>query len=813
MKKEIHLNKFVPRDYQLCLFDALENKHYKRIFAVWPRRCLSGESHILLPDGSWKFLKDLKVGDKILSWDGHKFVPDKVKNKWSTGVKKTKKVQAYCFLPIVTSEDHRFASVTQYYDKFSWTRISDFKTQMQALNYAGLGGGCYHNPDLAEFIGYMSCDGYCSGYQQPKFTNTNQEILKRVEYLAKKLFNYDAIWRKKGNGYDLGFSNGTRGGGTFKNKVKELFRKYGQDVPKYKQRLISLVWEFDSESLSRFFAAAISSDGSIYAQKKGFVTDRNRIVPPGNEITISCGMSDAYGWDMYWLLRKVGIVPQVPHKERESNWKIRVSKGRDIKKLFTSGPIYGKQDKQAMILARLPKNPRSQTLLAGCFKNKLKISDHKEEELYDIETEKNHNFVANGYVVHNSGKDMTAYNICIRELLRKPQTIYYIFPTFASGRRILWDAISNDGFRILDYLPSELIESRNEMLMRIKLINGSVFQIIGSDTYDNTLVGTNPKGVVFSEFAISDPMAYSFVRPILSANGGWCIIISTPRGRNAMWDLYKIAKQSPAWFVSMLTVEDTKHIAIEDIMQERESGEMSEDLQMQEYWCSFDKGVEGSYYTKYIDRARLNGQIGLIPWESNYPVHTAWDLGVRDSTAILFFQVVGTSIRIIDSYEKNKEGLEHYINFLKTKPYTYGKHIAPHDIRVCEFASGNTRWEKARQLGVTFEVADRLSIEDGIEAVRSTFSKLYINAANCKNFIRAIENYRQEYDSKKKVYKPRPLHDSNSHFSDALRYLCISLPKMSDGMTAEDVDKNYRDAVYGQQSNIPSFFRDDNIRY
>lgn len=362
-----------------------------------------------------------------------------------------------------------------------------------------------------------------------------------------------------------------------------------------------------------------------------------------------------------------------------------------------------------------------------------------------------------------AGKDLTAWNICIRELLRKVQTIYYIFPTFSSGRRILWDAINNDGFRILDYLPFELTASRNEQLMRIKLINGSVFQIIGSDTYDTSLIGTNPQMVIFSEFALSDPMAYSFVRPILSANGGTCMIVSTPRGKNHLWDLYQIAKQSPRWFVSKLTIEDTKHISLEDIMKEREDGEMSEDLQLQEYWTSFQKGVEGSYYTKYIDRARLNGQIGMVPWESNYPVHTAWDLGVRDSTAILFFQVIGTSIRIIDAYEKNKEGLEHYINFLKTKPYTYGKHIAPHDIRVREFSSGNTRWEKARQLGVRFEIADKLSIEDGIEAVRSTFSKLWIDERNCKNFIKAIENYRQEYDSKRRVYKPRPLHDCNSH--------------------------------------------------
>lgn len=407
-----------------------------------------------------------------------------------------------------------------------------------------------------------------------------------------------------------------------------------------------------------------------------------------------------------------------------------------------------------------------------------------------------------------AGKDMTAWNLCIRELLRSTKTIYYIFPTFAAGRRILWDAITNDGFRILDYLPPDLVDSRHEQYMRIRLRNGSVFQIIGSDSYDNTLVGTNPQGVVFSEFAISDPMAYQFVRPILTANQGWVLIVSTPRGKNFMWEMYKAAIQNPDdWFVSKLTVEDTKHIPMEYILKEREIGEMSEDLQMQEYWTSFDMGVEGGYYTKYIDRMRLNGQLGAVPWETQYPVHTAWDIGIRDSTVIIFFQVVGSAIKIIDYYEKNKEGIEHYANVIKSKPYTYGRHIGPHDIRNLEFSTGTTRWEKARQLGITFDVADKLSIMDGIEAVRTTLPKTWIDEKNCKQFIKAIENYRQEYDSKKRIYKNNPLHDQFSHAADAMRYLAVHLPKLGTGMTPEDIEKMRSDAKYGQQSKLPQFFR------
>ncbi|HZW60822.1 MAG TPA: hypothetical protein VFF04_01220, partial [Candidatus Babeliales bacterium] len=376
-----------------------------------------------------------------------------------------------------------------------------------------------------------------------------------------------------------------------------------------------------------------------------------------------------------------------------------------------------------------------------------------------------------------AGKDITAFNTVIRMALRKVGTYFYVFPTYSSGRKILWDAITNDGHRILDYIPPELIESKNEQQMRIRLINHSVIQIIGSDNYDNSLVGTNAVGMVFSEYALQDPRAYQFSRPILTGNDGWALFISTPRGKNHLWELYQIAQHNPDWFSYKLTVEDTQHVPLHEIEKERMSGEMSDDLIQQEYYCSFDMGVEGAYYIKYLDKMRIKGQIGQVPWESSCKVNTAWDLGFTDSCVIIFFQVIGMTIRIIDYYEKNKEGLEHYVKVLESKPYSYGKHIFPHDIKVTELGSGITRIEKLRQLGIRATVAENVSIVDGIEAVRSAFSKIWIDETNCRQLIKALENYRQEYDSKRRVYKSQPLHNEFSHAADAMRYLCISLPK------------------------------------
>jgi len=240
---------------------------------------------------------------------------------------------------------------------------------------------------------------------------------------------------------------------------------------------------------------------------------------------------------------------------------------------------------------------------------------------------------------------------------------------------------------------------------------------------------------------------------------------------------------------------------------------MSDDLIQQEYYCSFEMGVEGSYYAKYLDRMRVKGQISAVPYENGFKVHTAWDLGVRDSTSIIFFQTVGQTVRIIDYYENSKVGLEHYVKVIQSKEYIYGKHIAPHDIAVKEFGTGMTRLERARQMGITFTVAPNISIVDGIEAVRATLGKIWIDEKQCSHLIKALENYRQEFDGKRKVYKDHPLHNWSSHACDSLRYLCVSLPKTRDGLSPEELDKRYRDAVYGPNTHLPNVFRDDLPNY
>lgn len=206
---------------------------------------------------------------------------------------------------------------------------------------------------------------------------------------------------------------------------------------------------------------------------------------------------------------------------------------------------------------------------------------------------------------------------------------------------------------------------------------------------------------------------------------------------------------------------------------------------------------------------RLEGRITDVPYETGFKVHTAWDLGMSDNTSIIFFQNIGTTLRIIDCYENSSQGLEHYAKYLQSKPYVYGRHIAPHDIRVRELGTGISRLEKARQLGIDFTVADSVSVMDGIEAVRSMTSNLWIDENKGAPLIKALENYRREYDNKRQTYKDNPLHNWSSHMSDSARYMAISLSKTRDGMSAQDQEKLYRQAVYGSNHDLPPIFRDN----
>tara|TARA_R110002096_G_scaffold113208_3_gene246254 strand:+ start:439 stop:1758 length:1320 start_codon:yes stop_codon:yes gene_type:complete len=398
-----------------------------------------------------------------------------------------------------------------------------------------------------------------------------------------------------------------------------------------------------------------------------------------------------------------------------------------------------------------------------------------------------------------AGKEITCWNYMIREAVcGRVGTYCYFFPTSRLGRRILWDGANKDGKRFIDYIPPELIEgSPNSVEMKIELKNKSVIQIMGTENILN--VGINPIGCVFSEFSLQDPKTWDFVRPILRENEGWAVFNFTPRGKNHACDLYHMAKENDNWFCQKLSIDDTSVLTAADMDIERAEG-MSENLIQQEYYCNFDQGIEGSFYAKYLNEAEKDERVTNVPYDPYAKVDTYWDLGVSDSTTIIFAQNVGQEIHIIDTYSNEGEGLDHYARVVDEKAkeglWQYGRHCAPHDIRVRELGHGaKTRLQMARDLGLHFDVVPNLSIHEGIEMARGMFHKLWIDRKKNTYFLKCLENYHRTFNERLNVFSDKPCHDFSSHYCDAFRYMGVMQNKTKRAhMTeneAQDMEKLY----------------------
>lgn len=410
------------------------------------------------------------------------------------------------------------------------------------------------------------------------------------------------------------------------------------------------------------------------------------------------------------------------------------------------------------------------------------------------------------WIVHRrGGKDTTMWNYMIKRAYLEPGQYFYFLPTFAQAKKVIWDGMTNDGKRMLDYIPKEIIvgnPNNTEMKIWIKGANGeSLIQLIGGDSYDNVM-GTNPRGVVFSEWPLMDPMSYEYIKPILAANGGWAAFVYTPRGKgNHGWDLAEIARKNPdEWFYELLTVEKTGVLSAEQIEAERRKG-MPEDLIQQEFYCNFDRGQEGSYFGRHMDEVRKKGQICHVPYDPAVPVRTYWDLGIGDSTAIWFAQYVGKEVHLINYYENSGEGLAHYVRILddyrRETGCVYDLAVAPHDIQARELTTGTTRLETARRLGLSFRVAPKLSLESGIEAVRMILSRCWFDEKRCEHGLKCLENYRKSYNEKFRVYGDKPVHDSTSHGTDAFRYLAITESSFRPDRGVDDNDYQKMMGLWG----------------
>ena len=292
------------------------------------------------------------------------------------------------------------------------------------------------------------------------------------------------------------------------------------------------------------------------------------------------------------------------------------------------------------------------------------------------------------------GKTVLAINQLIKAALtcdKSRPRFGYIAPTFSQAKAVAWDYLKF----YTSVVPGRVV---NESELRITLPNESQIRLYGADNPDS-LRGLYFDGAVLDEFGMMKGQTWSqVVRPALADRKGWALFIGTPNGRNYFFEICQQAKTAEGWFFQEFKASQTGVLPEGELKAAR--SQMTDDEYAQEFECSFEASVRGAVYAKELAQARADERIRAVPYDPLLPVHTAWDLGVGDSTAIWFAQQVGSELRIIDYYEESGEGLPHYAKVLDEKGYKYGEHWAPHDIQVRELGSGKSRIETAKMLGI-----------------------------------------------------------------------------------------------------------------
>jgi len=363
---------------------------------------------------------------------------------------------------------------------------------------------------------------------------------------------------------------------------------------------------------------------------------------------------------------------------------------------------------------------------------------------------------------------------CVNELIRAALTcerpeprVAYVAPYFRQAKDVAWSYLKE----FTRDIPGRSV---NESELRVDLPNGGRVRLYGADNPD-ALRGLYLDSVVLDEFADMRPRFLpEVIRPALSDRRGGLTLIGTPKGHNEFYDRWQDAQSDAEWFHMMLKASQTNIVAADELASAAKL--MSEAQYAQEYECSFEAAIEGSYYGLLLEAAAQTGRIAAVPHNPALPVYSAWDLGVGDDTSIWFAQRSGGWLHIIDHYATNGQPASHYVDILRAKPYSYARHFLPHDADNREWTNGKSRLDTLKSLGLqNCKVIPRMPVDDGINAVRLLLPIVRFDADKCAQGLESLRQYRREYDENKRVFKPAPLHDWTSHDADAFRYLACGL--------------------------------------
>jgi hypothetical protein len=365
------------------------------------------------------------------------------------------------------------------------------------------------------------------------------------------------------------------------------------------------------------------------------------------------------------------------------------------------------------------------------------------------------------------GKTVAAVNDLIKTaitLKRERVRVAYIAPYYNQAKSIAWDYAKY----YCQNIPNIKI---NESELRIDFPNGARLRLFGADNYDAM------RGLYFDSVVLDEPADFpmnawqTVIRPALTDRKGSATFIGTPKGKNEFWETYHLAKEDPSWYCAMHKASETGYVDEEELAESLKI--MGEDRYDQEFECSFEAAISGAYYGSEMKAATKDGRITEVRYDKSRGVVTSWDLGLSDSTAIWFAQFMPNGdVHLIDYYENSGVGLDHYAQVLQEKGYVYEQHVLPHDVQVKELGTGKSRLETLDNLGVRpVEIAPKLRVDDGIQAVRSMLDRCWFDEKKCDRGVEMLRQYQRDFDEKMKTWRGRPRHDFTSHGADSFRYL------------------------------------------
>ena len=380
-----------------------------------------------------------------------------------------------------------------------------------------------------------------------------------------------------------------------------------------------------------------------------------------------------------------------------------------------------------------------------------------------------------------AGKDEVCLHHAALSLATRPGNYWHCLPEFLQGRKAIWTAINaHTGKRRIDEVfPHALRENTNDNEMFIRFKNGSTWQIIGSDRYDATL-GAGVAGITYSEWALANPSAWGYHRPMLAENDGWAIFITTPRGHNHAKQMFDYAAVTRDWFCELKTALDTGALTPDELDKAREEyctlygRDLGNAQFQQEYMCNWNAAILGAFYAIEMQDVRADGRIIQLTAADDV-VHCAWDLGIRDDTAIWFFQQAGNGqILLLDCLSESGVGVDWFAAEIARRcalhGWVHGTDFVPHDAKIKEWGTGKTRIETMLTLNLHPMPVALASIADGINAVRRVLP-LCVFDPRCESGIEALEQYRREWNDELKTFRASPVHNWASHYADAFRYL------------------------------------------